>query len=121
MSKVKAKGNKSTEGKVLKLFKDYYIKGWRRHYNIKGKPDFVFPKKKIAIFLDGCFWHGCKCKTIPQNNREYWLKKIKGNMKRDRLVKRNLEAKGWKVLRIWEHSIKKHPERMVFRVDKRLK
>lgn len=106
MAKVKSKGNKSTEIKLLVLFKKNGIKGWRRNYPIKGKPDFVFLKFKIAVFVDGCFWHGCKrhCR-IPNTNREYWIRKITNNKKRDRIVINQLMEKNWKVVRIWEHEL----------------
>ena len=63
MWQVKSGGNKSTELKLINLFKGYRIKGWRRNYKIYGKPDFVSPKKKVAIFVDGCFWHGHNCRN----------------------------------------------------------
>ena len=87
MSKICGKGNATTEIAVLNEFRNEGIKGWRRHVKqVPGTPDFVFKENKIAVFLDGCFWHGCGiCKSgkIPTNNREFWLKKIKGNQKRD--------------------------------------
>ena len=80
MAKVKARGNKSTELKLIKLFKDFGIKGWRRNYPLSGKPDFVFLKSRLAVFVDGCLWHGCKehCR-IPKSNRDYWVSKIDKN------------------------------------------
>ena len=108
MAKVKSHGNKSTELKLIKLFKEYEIKGWRRKYPVFGKPDFVFPKSRLAIFVDGCFWHGCKkhCR-IPESNCSYWVSKIDRNIKRDSLVNSELVKRGWHVLRIWEHELKK--------------
>ncbi len=71
-----------------------------------GRPDFVFPKKRLALFIDGCFWHGCpKCKLIPKTNIEYWAKKIRGNRERDKTIKKQLEQKRWTVIRIWEHQL----------------
>ncbi|NLO57939.1 MAG: hypothetical protein GX110_04270 [Synergistaceae bacterium] len=64
MRKVRSKGNRSTELRIMKLFKNNEIKGWRRNYDIVGHPDFVFLKKKVAIFVDGCFWHGHNCRNI---------------------------------------------------------
>ena len=79
--------------------------------NIFGKPDFVFPEVKIAVFVDGCFWHGCpKHANAPKNNREFWRQKIDANKKRDQKVNRRLRSEGWSVQRIWEHDIK-NPER----------
>lgn len=82
---------------------------YRIHYNLPGKPDIVFPGKRLVIFIDGCFWHGCpKCYKEPDNNKEFWIKKIARNKNRDDEVNIQLEALGWRVLRIWEHSIKKN-------------
>jgi DNA mismatch endonuclease (patch repair protein) len=83
--------------------KAYRLAGWRRHQSIFGKPDFVFSKAKLAVFVDGCFWHGCpKCYRAPKSNIEYWKLKILGNRNRDLKVNRLLRAKGWKILRFWE-------------------
>ncbi len=104
----KPKGNKSTELKLIQLFKQLGLKGWRRNYNIAGSiPDFVFLKKRIAIFADGCFWHGHNCRNLtPKQNSEYWQKKIENNRIRDKQINERLERKGWKVNRIWECEIK---------------
>ncbi len=104
----KPKGNKSTELKLIQLFKKLGMKGWRRNYQISGsKPDFVFAKKRIAVFADGCFWHGHNCRNlIPKQNSEYWQKKIENNRIRDKQIDERLEPKGWKVIRIWECEIK---------------
>ncbi|MHC1605404.1 MAG: very short patch repair endonuclease [Candidatus Methanofastidiosia archaeon] len=108
MAKVKGWGNKSTELKVIKFFKEYCITGWRRKYPLIGNPDFVITKSRLAIFVDGCFWHGCKehCR-IPESNREYWVSKIDKNIKRDKQINKELKEKGWTVIRIWEHELKK--------------
>jgi DNA mismatch endonuclease (patch repair protein) len=75
---------------------------------LEGKPDFVFPKKKIALFADGCFWHGHDCRGLkPASNVEYWTAKIARNKKRDKEVAKELKKKGWIVARIWECEIKK--------------
>ena len=107
MSKVRSKGNLATEKKLIALFKSNDIKGWRRNYPIFGKPDFVFPKNKVAVFVDGEFWHGhpTRCQ-IPETNREFWENKIERNKKRDHQVNEMLKAKGWTVVRIWQHELK---------------
>ncbi len=106
MRAVKSKGNKSTELKLIEIFKLNNLKGWRRNYPLFGKPDFVFPKLKVAVFADGCFWHGHNCRnTKPSSNAEYWNKKIERNKKRDKLVTKTLREKGWTVVRIWECEI----------------
>jgi len=108
MAEVKSRGNKSTELKLIKFFKQYGIKWWRRTYPLMGHPDFVFPKSRLAIFVDGCFWHGCNehCR-MPKTNREYWVSKIDKNIKRDKLISKKLKEKKWTVIRIWEHELKK--------------
>lgn len=80
----------------------------RNASSVIGQPDFIDPKKKIAIFLDSCFWHGCSAHLrMPITNRDYWVDKIKRNRARDRKVSRMLGHQGWGVFRIWEHSIRK--------------
>lgn len=107
MSRVKASGNKSTEQRILSLLRKKCLTGWRRNRPLPGKPDFIFPKKKIALFIDGCQWHGCKRHLrMPKSNRRYWKRKIYGNIARDSRTKTILSKLGWRVLRIWEHDIK---------------
>ena len=107
MQSIRGKGNKTTELKLLALFKEHRITGWRRHQPLPGKPDFAFPKEKVAIFVDGCFWHGCpRCYREPRKNTEFWRGKVEGNQRRDRRVTRQLRSGGWKVCRIWECRLK---------------
>jgi DNA mismatch endonuclease (patch repair protein) len=107
MSKVRSKSNKSTELRLIEIFGEQGIKGWRRNYPVKGHPDFVFQKKRIAVFVDGCFWHGHDCRnTRPKNNSEYWANKRKRNMVHDKEVTAMFESRGWTVLRIWECELK---------------
>lgn len=108
MQKVRSKNNKSTELKLIDLFKRNNITGWRRNYKVKGHPDFVFLNKKIAIFVDGCFWHGHDCRnTRPSDNAEYWDKKRERNILHDRQITNLFENRNWTVLRIWECELKK--------------
>ena len=107
MRQVKSSRNKSTELKLIAFFKANKIRGWRRNYKLFGKPDFAFPKQKIAIFVDGCFWHGHDCRnTRPKDNADYWQKKRERNMKRDKEVTQTLQNKGWNVIRFWECELK---------------
>ena len=108
MSHIKSSHNASTEEKLIAVFCAYGFKGWRRKYKIYGKPDFVFHRQKVAVFVDGCFWHGHDCRnTRPKQNEEFWRQKISRNMKRDEAVTKHLEKLGWMVLRIWECELKK--------------
>jgi DNA mismatch endonuclease (patch repair protein) len=105
MAAVKSKGNKLTEVRLARLLRRHRITGWRRHLPVTGNPDFIFRNKRVAVFVDGCFWHGCeKHLRMPTSNREYWEKKIFRNMIRDRITNRELRAQGWKVIRVWEHE-----------------
>lgn len=107
MARIRGKGNKDTELALAKLLRFNRISGWRRHLPLPGKPDFVFRKCKVAVFVDGCFWHCCpKCSNKPANNREFWAKKLQQNVDRDRRANEALAAKGWTVLRIWEHEFR---------------
>jgi len=108
MSKVRSKGNKSTELRLIEVFSECGIKGWQRNYPVKGHPDFVLLKRRIAVFVDGCFWHGHDCRnTRPKQNEEFWKAKRVRNMARDKTVTEKFERRGWTVLRIWECEFKK--------------
>lgn len=120
MSKVRSRGNKDTELALAKVFRRHRITGWRRHLKLPGTPDFAFPNRKLAVFVDGCFWHGCaKHATFPATRRAFWLKKFATNKARDRRVNRELRQLGWRVLRIWEHEFKS-PARVLARVARAL-
>ena len=108
MSRIRGRGNKETELALMKLLRRGHITGWRRHQPVFGKPDFVFREARLAVFVDGCFWHGCPkhCKT-PAGNRAFWKKKLAANKTRDRRVNRILRKNGWRVVRIWEHDLAK--------------
>jgi len=121
MSLIRSRGNRQTEHALLILLKAAKIAGWRRHLPLPGKPDFAFPKGKVAVFVDGCFWHGCpKCYTRPKTNRAFWDKKREDNMARDKRVNRQLRRQGWKVIRIWQHSLQKSPQTCLNRIQRAL-
>lgn len=108
MKGVRSSGNKSTELKLIQYFSSNHITGWRRKCNVKGHPDFVFLDKRIAIFVDGCFWHGHDCRnTRPAENAEYWKKKRTRNIEHDKAITNLFERRGWSVIRIWECELKK--------------
>lgn len=103
MSRVRSTKNKSTEMKLIEIFKREGIHGWRRNYKVKGHPDFVFIDKRVAIFVDGCFWHGHDCRnTRPKDNADYWTKKRERNMQHDKEITELFKSRGWTVIRIWE-------------------
>ena len=104
MSRIRAR-NTQPELLLRKAISLAGIRGYRLHYRLPGRPDVVFPKRKMAIFIDGCFWHKCpRCFTMPETNRKFWMKKINLNTRRDKVINAELRKKGWKVLRIWEHE-----------------
>jgi DNA mismatch endonuclease (patch repair protein) len=105
MSAIRSQGNRDTEVKLASIFKMSGIIGWRRNIPLPGKPDFVFQRERLAIFVDGCFWHGCPLHgRNPDSNRAYWLPKLARNRARDLAVTRELRRRGWRVLRLWEHT-----------------
>lgn len=106
MRAVRSRGNRVTELALVRLLRQYKISGWRRHAGLTGNPDFIFQKQKVAMFVDGCFWHGCaKHCRMPKGNSSYWNPKIASNKCRDVRVNRALRRAGWQVLRIWEHDL----------------
>lgn len=108
MKQVKSKQNKSTELRLIEYFREQNIVGWKRNYNVKGHPDFVFLEKKVAVFVDGCFWHGHNCRNItPSSNVEYWKKKQSRNKQHDEEITTLFQSRGWKVVRIWECELQK--------------
>lgn len=120
MARVKSRGNKSTEQRLRAMLVRRGISGWKvTPKNIEGNPDFAFPGFKVAVFVDGCFWHGCpKCCRMPETRRDYWERKIGGNAKRDKRVSARLRKRGWSVIRIWEHEIRDNPERAMARIER---
>lgn len=112
MARIRGRGNRSTEGRMAKLFRVHGFTGWRRQRPLPGRPDFVFPARRLAVFVDGCFWHGCpRHGTMPKGNRSFWRAKITRNRERDREVGAELRRLGWKVLRVWEHELTVRNER----------
>jgi DNA mismatch endonuclease (patch repair protein) len=108
MSKVLSCRNRSTEWRVRAALIRGGLKGWKLNpCYIRGKPDFAFPIERVAVFVDGCFWHGCpRCKRVPSSNVAYWRSKIERNRFRDRAASRELRRDGWQVIRVWEHQLK---------------
>ena len=124
MSRIRGKGNRTTEQSLAAGFRQAGIKGWRRHVRIRlaqvpargggsethkvliARPDFLFRRERLAVFADGCFWHGCeRHQTVPATNRPFWKAKLARNVERDRLTDRGMKKAGWRVVRIWEHEL----------------
>ena len=120
MATVKSAGNKSTEKRLVSIMRKHGVVGWRRNQDLLGKPDFLFGREKVVVFVDGCFWHGCsKHCRMPKSNTEYWDAKIAYNVRRDQRVDKQLRRQGWSVIRFWEHSLAE-PERVVARLRRHL-
>jgi DNA mismatch endonuclease (patch repair protein) len=123
MARIRSRNNKATELAFMTLLRSHRITGWRRHLPImlpksskedrdrrrrQVKPDFVFRARRLAVFIDGCFWHGCPIHgTKPSANKEFWRNKLRANRARDRFVDQALRQKEWTVLRFWEHQLRR--------------
>jgi DNA mismatch endonuclease, patch repair protein len=87
---------------------------YRIRSDLPGKPDLVFPGARIALFVDGCFWHRCPVHSAdPKTNAEFWRRKLESNVARDRKVDQVLADMGWRVLRFWEHEVRGELDRVV--------
>ena len=124
MSSIRGSGNKATELRMISLLRENGITGWRRREKLFGRPDFIFRPERVAIFVDGCFWHrhpGCKFSYTPKSRPEFWLPKFERNIVRDRLVTRRLRSQRWRVVRIWECDLTlKRQRRVISRIKRAL-
>lgn len=94
---------------------------YRLHYALPGRPDIVFPRERIAVFIDGCFWHRCPIHfTKPATNASTWEAKIAGNVERDRTIDACLKSEGWEVLRYWEHQVNENVTSVVAQIAKKV-
>ena len=119
MSRIRGKDT----GPELQLRQALWRKGlrYRLQYSLPGKPDIAFVSKRLVVFVDGCFWHGCPLhSTMPETNKTFWREKIDGNMQRDLSGTKELQSLGWKVVRFWEHEIKTELMKCVAEVEKAL-
>ncbi|MEJ5277457.1 MAG: very short patch repair endonuclease [Thermogemmata sp.] len=142
MARIRSRGNRDTELALARLLRAHGLKGWRRHVKVplqrapRGRGsragvvqiDFVFPGPQVAVFVDGCFWHGCPrhspparwlkkssmplvarespgAQRTPRTGKAFWRRKLAANMARDRFVSRQLRRQGWCVIRVWEHEL----------------
>ena len=99
MSRIRSRGNAATELRLIEIFRAHKVTGWRRNQKLLGKPDFVFRAKRLVVFVDGCFWHGCpRCYRRPLSNLKYWDAKVLRNRQRDKTVKNTLQKLGGRVV-----------------------
>jgi DNA mismatch endonuclease, patch repair protein len=122
MRLVRGTGNASTEQRLVRLLRAERITGWRRGSRLVGSPDFAWRRKRLAVFVDGCFWHGCRRHGhTPRSRVGYWASKLARNKSRDRIVTQTLRQKGWRGLRIWEHELtRKNEARLMRRIRRAL-
>jgi DNA mismatch endonuclease (patch repair protein) len=115
--------NTSVERALRVALRTVGLRGYRLHNtDVPGTPDVVFGPERVAVFVDGCFWHGCpKCYREPKSRKEYWQMKVQRNRDRDANVNAACVEKGWRVVRLWEHEVTKQPERAAATVRKALK
>jgi DNA mismatch endonuclease (patch repair protein) len=110
MSRIRKTGNRSTELRAIEVLRTHGIRGWICHpRHIPGTPDLYFPAQRLAVFLQGCFWHGCaSCGLgkLPKSRREYWIPKLASNRIRDARIRRTLQRAGYRTTWIWEHELK---------------
>ena len=126
MAAIKGTGNKTTELAFVAAMRSAGVTGWRRHlpFQLELKrrspdggsvglkttvirPDFTFRSVKLVVFVDGCFWHGCPIHSrLPQNNADFWVRKLNANCCRDRATDAALRRRGWRVMRVWEHELR---------------
>lgn len=122
MSSISGTGNRSTEWALRSRMVADGMSGFELHADLPGSPDFVFPDEKVAVFTDGCFWHGCpEHYSEPDNNNAFWVEKIGRNIERDAWVDHRLRMQGWSVVRIWEHQLQTDPGHAVAKVREALR
>lgn len=120
MSRIKSRDTKP-EMSFRKYIWEKGVRGYRLHVKLKGKPDLYFPRTKVAVFIDGCFWHQCpECFKKPVTNKKFWSRKLRENIERDLATDIELCDNGIKVLRLWEHEIRKIPGRAYNKLKKLL-
>ena len=122
MSAIKGRNNKSTEQRLRYSLVANKISGWTIKNNaLPGRPDFLFASEKVAVFVDGCFWHGCpQCGHFPKTNKDFWKEKITRNKARDKRNAMELHKAGYTVLRLWEHELRDNLPDCIERIRKML-
>ncbi len=122
MAAVRGRGNKTTELRLKMALVRGGIHGWVcNERSLPGKPDFYFASQKVAVFVDGCFWHGCpRCGHVPKTNQSFWAAKLDRNRTRHRKVSRLLRRDNIRVLRFWEHQLREDLPRCVAKLEKYL-
>jgi len=116
MSRIRSKHTKP-EVALRKALRARGIHNYRINNKLLGRPDLYFSKEKIVVFVDGCFWHKCpSCYIEPKSNAQYWIRKIKGNLQRDKALNIKLKKAGYYVIRLWEHDLKENMDKGITRI-----
>ena len=120
MARVRSRGNRTTELRMVALLEAHGIGGWCRHASLPACPDFCWPTERVVLFVHGCFWHGHSCKRnlSPRRNRQAWLRKISRNQRRDRRGARLLRRDAWSVLTVWECQLGKGASACIRRIER---
>lgn len=114
MRAVRSSGT-TPESTLKKWMRRMGVLGWKAQgQHLPGRPDFFFPSFKLAVFVDGCFWHGClRCYRAPKSHKPYWKTKLRTNRARDEKNNEQLRLLNWKTIRLWEHEVATDPQRCV--------
>ena len=123
MSRIRSKGNRTTESRLRLCLVRLGVRGWILHpRSVPGRPDFYFGNGRVAIFVDGCFWHGCPtCGHVPKKNSEFWRRKLQRNRERDSRIGDVLNELGVEVIRFWECQLKSDVDAAVRVIVSRLR
>ena len=122
MRSVRSRGNRTTEGRLRAVLTRAGLRGWKiQPPDVLGNPDFFFTQQRVALFVDGCFWHCCrKCGHFPRTNARFWRTKLERNRRRDLATTQRLRSRGIQVIRIWEHELHAKRNRIVTKLLIRL-
>jgi len=123
LSAVRGRNNRSTELCLRLALVRARLRGWKLHaHGLPGNPDFVFLRRRLAVFVDGCFWHGCPdCGHVPKTNTSFWRAKIRRNIQRDRKSNEELRKRNFRVARLWEHELQSDVRKCVMRISAMLR
>jgi DNA mismatch endonuclease (patch repair protein) len=110
--------NTRPEIRLRRLLREAGYSGYRLHWKVAGRPDIAYPSRKVAIFVNGCYWHRCpKCNPpVPRSNTEFWTEKFRRNTERDERKRNELTELGWTVVTVWECELRDDPSRVLLEV-----
>lgn len=120
MRRIRSTGNSTTERRLVALLSSTSLRGWESHpTDVPHSPDVLFRSRRLAIFVDGCFWHSCpRCGHMPRSNVAYWRAKLTRNRLRDLRARRHLNRLGYSVIRLWECRLRDEPQNCMSRISR---